>query len=286
MRDQHPSSQRTAFFLFALLGLACSSGSGDTEQVIPGATGKAGAGGTTGTAGGGGMPQAGAGGSTAGAGGTATAGTGGSSTGGTAAAGAAGAAAGMAGTGTGGGGAAGASGAGGSAAGSAGSGTGGSGGMDGGSKGCTGPNAENFEGHCYRRYSMARTWGEARSACTEDGGYLVVISSQDRTQEQFDAEGDFVWQLANMEDVWIGTSDGRADTENGENAMFTWVNGEAMTLEKWGDNEPNHYQKDCPNGDDCYEHCGFMSDELGGAWNDEICAVEMAYVCEYDMPMP
>ena len=34
----------------------------------------------------------------------------------------------------------------------------------------------------------------------------------------------------------------------------------------------------------CAEHCGFMWQERCGGWNDEVCADEKRYICEWDAP--
>jgi hypothetical protein len=140
-----------------------------------------------------------------------------------------------------------------------------------------------FDEHCYLRINSPITWRLAKAACEALNAHLVTISSEGRTQEQFDAENAFVWQLAGMMDVWIGLSDGRQDTENGDgNPPFTWVTGEPFTMNHWGGEEPNHYQKDCPDGSDCWEHCTFMWQERNGEWNDEVCAFQKQYICEWD----
>jgi hypothetical protein len=140
-----------------------------------------------------------------------------------------------------------------------------------------------FDGHCYLRVNSPITWRLAKAACEALNAHLVTISSEGRTQEQFDAENAFVWQLAGMMDVWIGLSDGRQDTENGDgNPPFTWVTGEPFSMNHWGGEEPNHYQKDCPDGSACWEHCVFMWQDRSGEWNDEVCAFEKQYICEWD----
>lgn len=257
-------------------GTGPMTGSGGT-----GTSGTGGASGTGGTAttGGSGGSSAGSGGASAGSGGDAgssagSAGASGSSADGGTSAGGSG---GDAGSGTAGGGAAGTAGAAGSAGGSNPPTT------------CEELNSSSveFDGHCYLRVNSPITWRLAKSACEALNAHLVTISSEGRTQEEFDAENTFVWELAGMMDVWIGLSDGRMDTENGDgNPPFTWVTGEPFTMNKWGGEEPNHYQKDCPDGTDCWEHCTFMWQERGGEWNDEVCSFEKQYICEWDSLTP
>jgi hypothetical protein len=257
----------------------------ENEPQNPGTGGTGGSGGTGGAKGGTGGAMGGAGGATAGTAGTTTmAGTGGSA-GNSGNGGSAGAVAGGAGAGNSGGasaGAAGSAGAGGANGGAAGQGSGGlAGGGAGGSGPCASinPQAQAFGGHCYYLNSAAVAWPAAKDACValSAGGHLVTITSQ--------AEQTFVWGLANMADVWIGATDGKMENEPGEMSVTSmWITGEdIMQFNGWASGEPNNYQKTCSSGSgDCWEHCGFMWVDTQGAWNDDICGYEKAYICEWD----
>ncbi len=248
-------------------------------------------GGTGGATGGTGGATGGAGGATGGAAGTLiTSGTGGGA-GDTTTGGGAGTAAGNAGdtsvggtAGTAGDTAVGGAGAGGAMGGSAGEGAG-AGGAAGGGSGGTGPascaainaQAQANGGHCYYRNSTAVTWPAAKAACAAlyAGGHLVTITSQE--------EQTFVWGFATMMDAWIGATDGLMDNQGGNGMPSTWITGEDITqFNGWASGEPNNYQKDCPGGGMCWEHCGFMWVDTQGAWNDDICGYEKAYICEWD----
>jgi hypothetical protein len=139
--------------------------------------------------------------------------------------------------------------------------------------------AQAFGGHCYYRSTTPVTWSAAKTACEAlpDGAHLVTITSQE--------EQTFVWNLAAMTDVWIGATDGKMENEPGEmSTLSTWITGEdIMMFNGWASGEPNNYQKPCSSGSgDCWEHCGFMWVDTQGAWNDDICGYEKAYVCEWD----
>jgi hypothetical protein len=141
------------------------------------------------------------------------------------------------------------------------------------------PQAQSFEGHCYYLNATAVAWPAAKEACESlsAGGHLVTITSQ--------AEQTFVWGLANMTDVWIGATDGKMENQPGEMSVpSVWITGEdIMQFNGWAAGEPNNYQKACSSGmGDCWEHCGFMWVDTQGAWNDDICGYEKAYICEWD----
>ena len=116
------------------------------------------------------------------------------------------------------------------------------------------------------------------------GSHLVTISSDGVGQTEFDAENAFVWGLVNNMEVWLGLTDGKMDSEPGmETVPFAWITGEGIAIDAWSDGEPNNYQKDCPGGGTCYEHCGFIPTDRNGQWNDDICGMEKPYVCEKEL---
>ena len=287
MKSSIVSSLHGGVIVLLLLASACSSDG--AEQVIPGAAGAPGKAGSGGTSGSGGSATAGVGGTsilTGGSGGaSAGAGSGGLGGGGATAG-----VGGVAGTGTGGEGTAGS----GAASGSGGEATAGSSGSGGSAGGGAAPttcaeidaDAEEFNDHCYLLVEEERSWRAANSDCEDQGGYLVTISSEgDLTQSDFDAENDFVWDLAGQMDVWIGATDGLMDDQGGNGTPSTWSNGEEMVLDGWLDGEPSNSSKDCPSGGGtCFEHCGFMWQDREGQWNDEVCAAEKRYVCEWELP--
>ena len=147
------------------------------------------------------------------------------------------------------------------------------------------PGSKAHAGHCYLLVTNGANWGNAKKSCSDKGGHLVTISSEEPLmQSDFDAENDFVFkELGGSKDTWIGLSDGHTDKESATDGEFKWVNDEALTLENWNDNEPNHYMKDCMDGSDCWEHCVFMMTDPAGVWNDELCEISKQYVCEWDM---
>lgn len=248
-----------------------------------------GSGGTGGASGGTGGATGGTGGAMGGTAGTVVmAGTGGSA-GDSSSGGSAGAVAGSGGDTS----AGGSAGTGGDAAGSGAGGTGGEGAGAGGTAGgggssgsgsgpCASINAQaqSFGGHCYYRNSTPVSWTAAKAGCEalSAGGHLVTITSMEEQQ--------FVWGLASMMDAWIGATDGKMENEPGDMGVLSmWITGEdIMQFNGWASGEPNNYQKACSSGQgDCWEHCGFMWVDTQGAWNDDICGYEKAYICEWDM---
>jgi hypothetical protein len=149
-----------------------------------------------------------------------------------------------------------------------------------------------FDGHCYLRRNTALTWMAARDDCANHGAHLATISSQNRTEMEFEAENQFVWELGGMTEQWIGMTDGRAANQAGDGTPFTWVTQEPMTFDLWSDGQPNNSPASCLASDpcscdgSCWEHCGFQWTPPSGdpgTWNDRLCEHQQPFVCEWDM---
>ena len=68
---------------------------------------------------------------------------------------------------------------------------------------------------------------------------------------------------------------------------YVWVSGEPWEYSDWEEGQPNAFENPCPDDDDadCYEHCGFQTDE--GDWNDRSCWHTIVSICEWDVePAP
>lgn len=265
-----PPKKPAAAGMSGAAGMATTGGTGGTPSASGGTAGEVpGTGGTGGTSG-----------TSAGTGGSAMAGSGGSAGDGMLA-GAGGASGGMPQGGLGGD----ATAAGGMSAGSAQGGMPGAGTGSGGAADCASLNAmaQAFAGHCYLLVTTAASWDAAKSACAGmNGAHLVTIS--DETTDAFNAEDMFVYTLSGMKDTWLGITDGKMPKDPGDGTPYKWITGEAdPPSDAWVSGEPNNYNKNCANGDSCYEHCGFMVENGGDKWNDDLCEATKQYVCEWDM---
>jgi Lectin C-type domain len=129
-------------------------------------------------------------------------------------------------------------------------------------------------GHCYRVNEALLTFDEARAACDLAGAHLVTIGSAE--------ENELARDLHDGEH-WLGATDELGD-DVAEVGLYVWVNGEPWVYSDWQEGQPNAYQTDCPDDADadCYEHCGFQSDE--GDWLDRSCWHTIASICEWDVP--
>lgn len=106
-----------------------------------------------------------------------------------------------------------------------------------------------------------RTFADARIACQERGGDLVVIEDQ--------AENTMLAQkglaLQGMASQWyIGVNDIAVE------GSFVWLDGDPVMVSFWGDGEPS---------DTNDEDCGVL---LAGSstWNDGQCGLGVFFICE------
>lgn len=93
-------------------------------------------------------------------------------------------------------------------------------------------NYQSFGSHTYAITKDYYSWNEAKQLAEKKGGYLVVIESQE--------ENDFIQNTyrtpLNTEGniLWIGLSDQQ------EEGIFRWINGEIPVYTNWEEGEPNN----------------------------------------------
>ncbi|ROT63784.1 mannose receptor [Penaeus vannamei] len=112
---------------------------------------------------------------------------------------------------------------------------------------------------CYLVVEDVASWTDAKGNCTDLGGVLASITSED--------EQAFVSGLLNSS-AWIGLSDQETEGE------FTWEDGSPFNYDSWEEGEPNnsYMYLTLGVGEDCVE----MKKEYDFRWNDELCPAERA----------
>jgi hypothetical protein len=113
---------------------------------------------------------------------------------------------------------------------------------------------QNYNGHSYYRSTGSAFWTDARTACTNMGGYLVTVTSA--------AENNFIFGL--WPSGWIGLTDEITE------GTWRWVTGEAYSYSSWNPGEPNN-----AGNEDYIQFVG------GGKWND-LPNQSLPYVIEFD----
>jgi hypothetical protein len=111
-------------------------------------------------------------------------------------------------------------------------------------------NYQSYGGHRYAITSDKLNWDAAKQFAVEQGGYLVIIDSKEENSFILDT---YRIPLKVTEDIlWIGLSD------ESEEGIFRWVNGEIPTYTNWAFGEPNNDY-----GTQDYGHM-----YLDGTWDD------------------
>ncbi|XP_076686330.1 hemolymph lipopolysaccharide-binding protein-like [Andrena cerasifolii] len=118
----------------------------------------------------------------------------------------------------------------------------------------------------YKLHTRSLDWYQARKSCTEEGGQLVIINSQEE---------------ATMLQRWLRTESRVTGTWLGVHDLFVegeWVTLAGETLEaagydKWQKGEPNNL------GFLRGEHCGYLGKYADGI-NDEDCYIDSPYFCK------
>lgn len=131
-------------------------------------------------------------------------------------------------------------------------------------------NVDDFTQHTYKIFNNCNTWEQAEEYCESLGGHLATISSQE--------ENDYLYQLmlsSGLKSVYFGLSD------NQNEGIFTWVNGEQILYSNWHQGEPN--------GENQYEdYAMFYYKFNDGTWNDGDFSNNgtlndtLAFICEWD----
>jgi len=114
---------------------------------------------------------------------------------------------------------------------------------------------QNYNGHSYYRSTGSAFWTDARTACSNMGGYLVTVTSA--------AENNFIFGL--WPSGWIGLTD---EVNEG---VWRWVTGETYSYTSWNPGEPNN-----AGNEDYVQFVG------GGKWNDLPNNISLPYVIEFN----
>ena len=134
---------------------------------------------------------------------------------------------------------------------------------------------DEYNGHTYVVVDERLSWEEAKKACEEMGGHLVILETAEEAAyvESLVAKGTKVF-------YWLGGTDKGYGVND-----YHWINGEPLTYENWANGQPD-------NGflDGEYEsYIGmvrtktpYMSQEY--TWNDykNEPSDDHGYICEYD----
>ena len=110
-------------------------------------------------------------------------------------------------------------------------------------------NAEEYNGHHYEVFDESMRWDQAKQACEEKGGHLVIIEN---AGEQNFIEGLIEDSYSNKWHYWLGGSK--------ESGSWEWINGEPIPDPTQGDTWGYHnWEKNKPNNNT--EAAGYTGEE-------------------------
>jgi len=129
--------------------------------------------------------------------------------------------------------------------------------------GCADPITYTCGGTCYVRCTNPSARPAAAAACADWGGCLAT--ADDPVANNCTA--------AHVLDVaWIGVLQANSATTPGEG--WAWCDGSPLTFTGgWRASEPN----DSVGTETGGSQCAFI--DTGGAWNDDVCAATLSFVC-------
>ena len=122
-----------------------------------------------------------------------------------------------------------------------------------------------FRGSHYKAFlDTNSTWWEAKFACDDIGGELVVISTAE--------ENEFVRRLAKNNLIWLG------GTDEFEEGIWTWDNGEPFKFKNWAESQPS--------GNNGFNF--LVLDGKLGKWSDttDFSGKVKGYICEWKGSAP
>lgn len=122
-----------------------------------------------------------------------------------------------------------------------------------------------FRGNHYKAFlDTNSTWWEAKFACDDIGGELVVIQNA--------KENEFVRRLAQDNLIWLG------GTDEFEEGVWTWDNGDEFKYKNWSKDQPS----------DASGHNFLVLDGKTGTWADttDFSGKVKGYVCEWKGTAP
>ncbi|KAM7384709.1 hypothetical protein PAMA_011862 [Pampus argenteus] len=129
-------------------------------------------------------------------------------------------------------------------------------------------------GKCYFFSINKIPWEWSKNLCRRIGGDLVKIDSE---EEQMFLENELRSKMNEDEDkFWIGLTDSKEENK------WIWVDGSPLntSLSFWSEGEPDNYEGENINGEDCVR-----MGEKGGTkdwkiWHDRSCNVSHRCICE------
>eukprot|EP00092_Neocalanus_flemingeri_P103047 GFUD01131827.1.p1 GENE.GFUD01131827.1~~GFUD01131827.1.p1 ORF type:complete len:228 (-),score=41.75 GFUD01131827.1:15-698(-) len=112
---------------------------------------------------------------------------------------------------------------------------------------------------CYRLWEEKQLWEDAELRCTQDGGHLASILSEE--ERKFIQDNLYINKY---QTTWIGANDRAVE------GVWVWTDGSAWEFTDWKEGEPNN-----SGGEDC-GHLYYYN----GKWADTSCTLVSSFLCK------
>ncbi|XP_042151629.1 C-type lectin domain family 4 member E-like isoform X5 [Oncorhynchus tshawytscha] len=138
---------------------------------------------------------------------------------------------------------------------------------------------EYYGGKCYYFSPDKLTWAQSRDECITRGGHLVIIESIEE-QIFLDQKTGTKISTDSEDKFWIGLTDSINENE------WLWVDNSSLSTSFWlGDQEPDDWKGENPDGEDC-ARMGEPNGTIDGkSWLDVICNTTQRRICETKSPL-
>ena len=114
----------------------------------------------------------------------------------------------------------------------------------------------HWSGNCYKLNQDLLTWEDAAKKCSEIGGHLASVHS--------DEENNFIFQTSNNAVTWLGGNDMSAE------GSWIWSDGSSRSYTNWNSGQPNN------NGNQDCQTIGYYAEK----WDDDRCTVKRQSICK------
>ena len=113
-----------------------------------------------------------------------------------------------------------------------------------------------WNGNCYKQNQDPLNWKDAEKKCTEIGGRLASVHS--------DEENNFIFQTSNNAVTWLGGNDMSAE------GSWIWSDGSSRRYTNWNSGQPNN------NGNQDCQTIGYFAEK----WDDDGCTAKRQSICK------
>ena len=123
--------------------------------------------------------------------------------------------------------------------------------------------------HSYKRFDSAKSWTQAKNACSKQSGHLATITSQEEND----------WIVSKIVQGMTGSVAYIGGTDAQVEGVWKWITDEPFVYSNWNTGEPNNGNGGAPQSDNAIHADGTWDD----GWDSD--TYKESYICEWDKPL-